>query len=316
MAEIININKEQPQKEVEEKEVNEAAPEVKKVMKLEDVLNIEGVSNFEEIAMLLSLPDKDFDVLSGAILLETEKAISDSNNLILLKKEMETYGLTQDELVDQYANLMAALDMIDMPKNKIDFLKRYIGIITNAFTEGQKASKRIIEIPIELIGDAKIPKYAHVGDAGIDVYAFEDYDIEPGETVLVKTGIKVAIPLGFELQVRPRSGSSLKTKLRIANAPGTIDSSYRGEICIIMENIEPKITDIEYDFIDNPDEPSKPEIKIISIKHGRPFHIDKGERIAQLVLNEIPLAHFYQVDNLDIFSTERGEDGFGSSGTK
>lgn len=304
MAEIIDINN-------KEENIDHT-----KTMKLEEVLNKDGISNFEDIAAILSLPDNEFTTLSEFILMELENAIEDSNNLVLLKKEMKTYGLTQDELVNQYGNLMLSLDKIpDIPQDRIDFLKRYIGLITNAFTEGQKASKRIIEVPIEIMNDATVPKYERVGDAGIDIRANEDYEILPGETKLIHTGIKMALPKGFEMQVRPRSGLSLKTKMRVANAPGTIDSNYRGEICIIIDNIEPPIKDITYSPVLN-DDGSIKELNITSILHGESFFIHKGDRIAQLVLTEIPTAHFYTVDNIGIFDSNRGEEGFGSSGTK
>lgn len=304
MAEIIDINN-------KEENIDHT-----KTMKLEEVLNKDGISNFEDIAAILSLPDNEFTTLSEFILMELENAIEDSNNLVLLKKEMKTYGLTQDELVNQYGNLMLSLDKIpDIPQDRIDFLKRYIGLITNAFTEGQKASKRIIEVPIEIMNDATVPKYERVGDAGIDIRANEDYEILPGETKLIHTGIKMALPKGFEMQVRPRSGLSLKTKMRVANAPGTIDSNYRGEICIIIDNIEPPIKDITYSPVLN-DDGSIRELNITSILHGESFFIHKGDRIAQLVLTEIPTAHFYTVDNIGIFDSNRGEEGFGSSGTK
>ena len=84
--------------------------------------------------------------------------------------------------------------------------------------------------------DAVIPTYAHEGDAGMDLYAAEDVIIAPGKSVLVPTGLKMAIPVGYEVQIRPRSGISLKTTLRIPNAPGTIDSGYRDEVNVIMYN--------------------------------------------------------------------------------
>ena len=82
--------------------------------------------------------------------------------------------------------------------------------------------------------DAVIPTYAHEGDAGMDLYAAEDVIIAPGTSVLVPTGLKMAIPVGYEVQIRPRSGVSLKTALRIPNSPGTIDSGYRDEVNVIM----------------------------------------------------------------------------------
>lgn len=291
--------------------------EEKKVMKLTDVLNKEGISNFEDIAAILSLEDDSaFNLISESILLETEKALKDSNNKILLKKEMQTYGLSQEELINEYANLMTSLDTLksEMKADRVDFLKRYIGLMTNAFTEDMPIDKKIIEVPIELSEDVKEkPKYAHIGDAGIDIRATDNFEILPGETKLIKTGVKVAIPQGYELQVRPRSGLSLKTKMRVANSPGTIDSNYRGEIGIIIDNIEPPIKDITYRPVLNENGTIK-ELRVTSILHGAPCYIEKGDRIAQLVLSETPTAHFYQVDNIGVFDSERGEDGFGSSG--
>ncbi len=131
--------------------------------------------------------------------------------------------------------------------------------------------------------DAVVPKYQTKGSAGFDLAAIEDGTIYPGQTALIKTGLAVAVPLGYELQVRPRSGTSLKTPFRVANAPGTVDSDYRGEVCIIMTNIG-----TEYK------------------------HFFKGERLAQGVITEVFQAEFDEVTELD--STERGSGGFGSTG--
>ena len=159
--------------------------------------------------------------------------------------------------------------------------------------------------------DAVIPTQAHANDAGFDLYAVEDTVIEPGETVLIKTGIAVQLPPGYELQVRPRSGISLKTKLRVANAPGTVDASFRGEIGVIVDNIAvgkekfvSLITDISgKTSVDNDgnlyDEPT--------------YAIRKGDRIAQAVIQRVPTVSFSEVDELD--ETERGSDGYGSTGT-
>jgi len=288
---------------------------IKNVMNLAEVLSKDGIGSFEDIAAIMALDDKEFEIMSELVLSATEKELSNSNNKILLKKEMETYGLSQEELINEYGNLMMALDTLkgELKEDRVDFLKRYIGIMTNAFTEDMPVGKKIIEIPIELEEGLEVPKYTHIGDAGIDIRALEDYEILPGETKLVKTGIKIAIPQGYEMQVRPRSGLSLKTKMRVANTPGTIDSNYRGEVGIIIDNIEPPIKDITYEPILNEDGTIK-ELNITSILHGAPCHIQKGDRIAQLVLAEVPLAHFYQVENIGVFDSERGEDGFGSSG--
>ena len=136
----------------------------------------------------------------------------------------------------------------------------------------------------KLSENAIIPQYQTNGAAGFDFHAIEDMEIDPRKTALVKTGLSMEIPEGYELQVRPRSGMSLKTKMRVANSPGTIDSDYRGEICIIMENI--------------------------GLLGSLPFQIKKGDRIAQGVLCPVYQAVFIE-DELN--ETERGEGGFGST---
>lgn len=197
---------------------------IKNVMNLAEVLSKDGIGSFEDIAAIMALDDKEFEIMSELVLSATEKELSNSNNKILLKKEMETYGLSQEELLNEYGNLMMALDTLkgELKEDRVDFLKRYIGVMTNAFTEDMPVGKKIIEVPIELEKGLEVPKYTHIGDAGIDIRALEDYEILPGETKLIKTGIKIAIPQGYEIQVRPRSGLSLKTKMRVANSPGTI----------------------------------------------------------------------------------------------
>ena len=189
---------------------------------------------------------------------------------------------------------------------KKDFLKELFGSLSNAVSDTEGISKKTVQIPIELCSDeAKIPQYAHISDSGMDVYAIGDITIHPGETVLVPTGIKVALPPGYELQVRPKSGRALKTKLRVANTPGTIDQGYRDEIKVIIENIDPPIKDIQID--DNG--------KVLSILYGSDYFIGKGEKFAQLILSEVPKAAFYRVNSVQEIGEDRG-GGFGSTGLK
>lgn len=131
-----------------------------------------------------------------------------------------------------------------------------------------------------------LPAYETLGAAGMDVRATESVPIYPQETKLLKTGLFVGIPQGYEIQVRPRSGLSLKTGLRVANAPGTIDSDYRGEICIIMTNTGDMTA-----------------------------FVSEGDRIAQLVLAPVLQVEWDEVsDVINLGSTERGAGGFGSTG--
>lgn len=128
-----------------------------------------------------------------------------------------------------------------------------------------------------------LPTYATPGAAGMDVVAAEDLDLEPGQRHAVATGFRIAIPEGYEIQVRPRSGLAFKHGITVPNTPGTIDSDYRGEL------------------------------KVLLINHGPdPFPIRRGERIAQLVPAAVTLATFNEVAELD--DTARGHGGFGSTG--
>jgi dUTP pyrophosphatase len=141
-----------------------------------------------------------------------------------------------------------------------------------------------VVIPIALSRDATLPTYATERSAGLDLRAAEDVVLGPMERKRIWTGLRVAIPEGFEGQVRPRSGLAHKLGLGMVNAPGTIDSDYRGEIGIVLINL------------------GQEEIRLAA-----------GERIAQLVVCPIVQATFEVVEALD--DTERGEGGFGSTGT-
>ena len=147
-------------------------------------------------------------------------------------------------------------------------------------------STNSVPIPIKRLPHfegLELPDYATDGAAGMDVLAAEDVELAPGRRHAVATGLAVAIPEGFEIQVRPRSGLALKHGIGVPNGPGTIDSDYRGEL------------------------------KVILINHGSDtFAIKRGDRIAQLVLAPVIRASWLPVDELD--ETVRGEGGFGSTG--
>ena len=135
--------------------------------------------------------------------------------------------------------------------------------------------------------EVSLPKYETNGSSGMDLAAHinNKINIEPGKSEIIPTGISVAIPKGFEIQIRPRSGLAAKNKISVLNTPGTIDADYRGEI------------------------------KVILINHSdKNFVIEKGLRIAQMVVCPIIQAQLEEVDELN--ETIRGEGGFGSTGTK
>lgn len=170
-----------------------------------------------------------------------------------------------------------------------------------------------LHIPVKVLRlhkDAVIPRYAKALDAGFDLVAMEDVLVPPGETAKVKTGLAFAIPDGYELQVRPRSGISAKTKLRISNTPGTIDAGYRGEVCVLVDNIRAQSGLASQECFDISEQPVPTESSV----DRHTYLIRKGDRIAQGVLCIVPLARFEEVAELD--ETERGSGGFGSSGVK
>lgn len=133
--------------------------------------------------------------------------------------------------------------------------------------------------------DVELPSYAYTGDAGLDIRCIEDVDLAPLERKLVSTGLAIALPDGYAGFMQPRSGLAIRRGLSIVNTPGLIDAHYRGELKVILINL-------------NKDES---------------IHLDKGERIAQLVIQEVPVVSLNEVDELD--ETDRGAGGFGSSGT-
>ncbi|MBO4242639.1 MAG: dUTP diphosphatase [Clostridiales bacterium] len=160
------------------------------------------------------------------------------------------------------------------------------------------------DLPIEKCReDAVIPTYANEGDAGMDLYSCEDILVHPGQSVLVPTGLKMAIPIGYEVQIRPRSGISFKTPLRVPNSPGTIDCGYRDEVNVIIYNasIREEASD-ENPFTLNDK----------GCKHGT-YLIKKGDRIAQMVFARVSYVAPVEVDSVLAIGQNRG-GGFGSSG--
>ena len=135
--------------------------------------------------------------------------------------------------------------------------------------------------------DVILPKYETEGSSGLDLAAYIDEQIKilPGKSAIISTGLAVAIPKNFEIQIRPRSGLAAKSQVSVLNTPGTIDADYRGELKVILINLSDKI-----------------------------FIVEKGLRIAQMVLSPVTKATLKEVRELE--STERGSGGFGSTGIK
>lgn len=140
----------------------------------------------------------------------------------------------------------------------------------------------MLKVKIKKTADVKMPSYAHKGDSGVDLYAAEEYMLNPMERKLIATGIKIAIPYGHEAQIRPKSGLALQG-ISHANCVGTIDSSYRGEIKIPVINFG-----------------------------NKPYRIEKGKKIGQMVFAKVEEAVFKEVEELG--ETTRNDNGFGSTG--
>lgn len=312
---VIDLNKEREKRRKQEG-VQDKPVTPDDLKEIEGVL--EGIVNDADILAnlggLLSMPEDTFEILAPGILEAFLQSINNPNDKIALVQALNATGESSEDLIEAFDALTGALDEIDeISTQKKDFVKQLIGGLVSVISETEGVSKRLVQIPIELCHeDAKLPQYANTTDSGLDLFALDDYTINPGETKLIPTGIKVALPPGFELQVRPKSGRALRTKLRVANSPGTIDAGYRDEIKVIIENIESPIQDIEYHFDDTGE-----EVKIVidSILHGAAHTIGKGEKFAQLVLVEVPKAALFKVERV-LGIGENREGGFGSSGLK
>ncbi len=142
-----------------------------------------------------------------------------------------------------------------------------------------------LEVAIRLLdADLPLPSYAHPGDAGADLRTAVDVELAPGERALVPTGIAIALPEGYVALVHPRSGLAARHGISIVNTPGTVDAGYRGEIKVLLVNLDPR----------------------------EPVRLARGDRVAQLVVQRVEHAVFVPVDDLP--GSERGAGGYGSTG--
>jgi dUTP pyrophosphatase len=246
-----------------------------------------GKSDMEQFLMVLELPDEQYDKIYPQLKEKISEIYSSDNFRQEILEQLKRTPIKnfEDEKAEIESLIADIKDEEGLSENKKDLLTTILEKSVLEVYELYRNPRKKIEVKIKKLNpDAIIPSYAHLLDAGADICSIEDVTIKPNETgVIVKTGLAMAVPPCYEMQVRSRSGLSHKTKLRIANAPGTIDSDYRGEVGIIIDNIGN-----------------------LSIK------IEKGQKIAQLILAEVPMAKFVEVDSLD--ETERGEGGFGSTG--
>lgn len=247
-------------------------------------------SDMDNFFKIIDLPDEKFDQIYPQmkdVFTQTFKSSEFQADII---RNAKVYSQLND--IDIEAEKSAVEELIQDIKNDDTLNNNKRDLLVNIIESSALATYELFEIPrerievkIKVLPGGKIPTYAHPTDAGADIYASEPTNFEPYETKIVHTALQVAIPAGYEIQIRPRSGMSLKTGFRVANAPGTIDSDYRGEVGVIITNTSDK-----------------------------PATIEKGDKIAQMVISEVPMIKWVETDNLD--DTERGEGGFGSTDKK
>ena len=279
---------------------------------LENLNITEDTQISELVAGILALDDKEVLAFQEIMIDEMRKAASNKNDLLRIQQEIESTGATIEELIatkDELPKLIEENFGSELSQVKKDFFVRMMDTLIDVFIQASGYEDNIVTIPIELMDYGIEPTYAHDGDAAMDIYSPIECDIAPGETVNIKSGIKVAVPRGYALLVQPRSGQSLKTKLRIPNSPGLIDSGYRGEIGIMLENIESPVQ--ELGEIHSPNTTAAELMQ--GALYGQSYHIDKGQRIAQMRLVEVPQIKWQKVEHIGE-DTIRGTGGFGSSG--
>lgn len=235
--------------------------------------NIPGIKEFFD---LLATPDSVFDIIYPELRAGILEQIGAPETIALIEQtklepEYQTIMEKIPELIASFKNIE------DISQNKIDFLTLLFSMYLEEYD---------VVIDVELAHDnAQLPAYAKVNDAGADIYAIEDITVPAGSMGFkIPTGLKMAIPKGWQIAVRPRSGMSNKTQIRISNTPGTVDTGYRDEIGVLVDN---------FDRV--------------------PYEIKKGDRIAQFVVEKAYKAKWNKVDNVANIGQNRG-GGFGHSG--
>ena len=253
-----------------------------------DIVNTQGNQDMEQFIQIMEMPDKDFDNIFPMMRDRLTEVYSNPayeaevrENLKMELRRNPDFNI--EEQAAAAREFIKALEEEDMSKNKKEFLQLVLENAVLKFVEIYDNPREKIRVKIQKINeDAVIPTYAHSSDAGADVSSVEEVTLAGGETKIIKIGLKVAIPKGYEIQIRPRSGLSSKTPLRIANSPATVDSGYRGEVGVIIWN-----------------------------SGTEPYIIKKGDKIAQMLIAPTPMIVWEEAEVKG--DTDRGTGGFGST---
>ena len=280
---------------------------------LDDVMGDENTDGLKVLGAILAMPDDSFETIKPVMMNNIEQAFNSPEAVIGFAQMMNQNGVKIEDFTDNMDDLIEAIDQlvaegVELTDSKKDLLKFIFTTFTNTMEQSNAVSHRIITIPVELCRDgAKLPVYATNGSAAMDIYSPEEYTIGPGESIMIPTGLKVNIPIGYALLIQPRSGMSRKTKLRICNTPGLIDSDYHEEIGVLVENIDAPLKDYTLEW--NGTEMTEGPL------YGSSYTIGKGERFAQMRLVEVPMVNWLPVSSLGSFENDHGA-GFGGTGNK
>lgn len=286
---------------------------------LDGVLGSEEADGLQVLGAVLAMPDDSFETIKGTLFDSVKSTFNSPEAKIGFAQMMNQQGLRIEDFTNNLDELVQAVDDmaaegVELNDSKKDFLKFVFTTFINTMEESRMVPHRVITIPVEVCRDsAKLPTYATDGSAAMDIYSPAEYTIGPGECIIIPTGLKVNLPVGYALLIQPRSGMSRKTKLRVANTPGLIDSDYHEEIGVIIENIDAPIKDVELEqSIGASILGAAPTLGNL---YGSSFTIGKGERFAQMRLVEVPVVNWLPVESLGEFENDHGK-GFGSTGTK
>lgn len=278
---------------------------------LDNIVDTDDTDGLAVFGAILAMSDEAFEEVKPLLEDSIKKAFNDPEAHLALTQMMNLQGVKVEDFTNNLDDIVAAFNASlpneqELSESKYDFIKYVFSSFIDAMNSSVSVPHRIISIPIELCReDAKLPTYATDGSAAMDLYSPEEYTIAPGESVLIPVGIKVDIPIGYALLIQPRSGLSRKTKLRVSNTPGLIDSDYHQEIGVLIENIDTPLKDVDqYIPSDN--------FELVK-SYGSSFTIGKGERFAQMRLVEVPMVNWLPVKSLGNFENDHGE-GFGSTG--
>ena len=253
-------------------------------MQLEDLKlpeELDELQGFEEFLGLLQTPDVIFDTMFSTIMLSLKEEISKPET----KEQMKVLGNLSKEEYQKFEK--GIKDLIEIFKNEESISKKKKDFFCYLF-ESLLTTDFDAIIPIELSSPtSSLPVYANPTDAGADIFINQDIEVLPFTFgLLISTGLRVAIPEGWKISILPRSGISKRTTLRVSNSPGTIDSGYRGEIGILVDNLG-----------------------------NDPIYLKKGDKIAQIVLEKVHKIKWEQVENVSKIGIDR-KGGFGSTDEK